>query len=354
MSEHSMDETMSDVTRSARLAVMLMAQASEQLARRIAEAQRAAAQDTNERATALREQLNLAQDAARASYEPLTDPARFAGTSAETAVSAWSTAAAWSEVDPQAAAAQASLRQQILDRWDVDPQILRDATLVDARTAAEPARDAAAETERLTEVMDPEWREHASVEELEARWHEAQNHPERPGAAETLAVLDRELHDRFGLDVEMLRRSEQDMGEALWHAAGDHAAAEADRAAETSEQTSAAGWENEAHAERNREATAGDDAGQEVEDSVDAREAEDKASAGSAAAAETETDHGQARADAAAMERAGVPARSQQVRLSTAKGFGASTEEGVKHPARPKGRKSSQRKSADRTHDRGR
>lgn len=352
MSEHSMDETMSDVTRSARLAVMLMAQASEQLARRIAEAQRAAAQDTNERATALREQLNLAQDAARAAYEPLTDPARFADTSAETAVSAWSTAAAWSEVDPQAAAAQASLRQQIVDRWDVDPQTLRDATLADAQAAAEPARDAAAETERLTEVMDPEWREHASVEELEARWHEAQNHPERPGAAETLAVLDRELHDRFGLDVEMLRRSEQDMGEALWHAAGDHAAAEADQAAETSEQSSAAGWENEAHAERNREAaTAGDDAGQEVEDSVDAREAEGKASAGSAAA---ETEHGQARADAAAMDRAGVPARSQQVRLSTAKGFGASTEEGAKHPGRPKGRKSAQRKSADRTHDRGR
>lgn len=68
MSEHSMDETMNDVTRSARLAMMLMAQASEQLARRIAEIQRAAAHESNERAFALREQISAAQDAARRAY----------------------------------------------------------------------------------------------------------------------------------------------------------------------------------------------------------------------------------------------------------------------------------------------
>ncbi|MCM3554013.1 hypothetical protein M3697_02640 [Janibacter melonis] len=340
MSEHSMDETMNDVTRSARLAMMLMAQASEQLARRIAEIQRAAAHESNERAFALREQISAAQDAARRAYQPLTDPARFAHADAETAAAAWATAAAWADVDLQAAAAQASLREQIVQRWEVDPEGLRDAT---TNTTPQP--------DRLAEAMDPQWRESATTQDLEQRWSDVQSDKDRPGAAEALAVLDAELHERFGLDVEKLRRSEHDITETLWNAAGDHAAAEADRAAETSEQTTAAGWENEAHTERNQEATAGDDVGQEVEDSVDAREAEGQESAGSAAAA---TEHDQARADAAAMERAGVPARSQQVRLSTARGFGASTKEGAKQPGRAKGRKTPQRRSADHVQDRGR
>lgn len=343
MSEHSLDETMADVGRSARLAMMMLAQAGEQASRRIADAQREAAQQSAGRAVALREELAQAQEAARAVYQPVTDPRTFAAADAETIAGAWTTAQAWAEVDPKAAAAEAAIQEQVQQRWGLSPEVLREE--------ATPNRQGTgADTDRLAEVMDPEWRDRASTEELEQRWKESAADRDRPGATEALAALEDELAGRLGTDVEKVRAFEERLTETVVAAAGDAAAADADRAAEASERASAAGWENLADSERHQEADPGAEPGQQVEDSVDAREAEGEAAQALAAAG---TEH--SRADQEAMDRAGVPARSQQVRTSTARGFGTSTQDGVRARGRARGQaKTTRGAKADRTHDRGR
>lgn len=125
MSE-SFDEVTSDATRAIRMALMLGSQAAEQMARLRAQQERQAAEASRERASEIREQLSLARDAARAAYEPVADPRRFAQADPETVAAAWATAAAWAQVDPRAAAAEASLAQQTRERWGVDPHALRE------------------------------------------------------------------------------------------------------------------------------------------------------------------------------------------------------------------------------------
>ncbi|WP_068265125.1 hypothetical protein [Janibacter limosus] len=125
MSEN-FDEVTSDATRAIRMALMLGSQAAEQLARVRAQQERRAAEASRERASEIREQLDIARDAARAAYEPVADPRRFAQADPETVAAAWSTAAAWADVDPRAAAAEASLAEQTRQRWGVDPHALRE------------------------------------------------------------------------------------------------------------------------------------------------------------------------------------------------------------------------------------
>lgn len=341
MTEHNLDETTSDVSRGVRMSVMMGMQIAEQAARRRAEAHRQAAAESRERAAQVREAMSEARETARAAYEPVADPRRFAQADRETAVGAWTVAKAWSEVDPRAAAAEASLAEQIHQRWGVDVNDPDRPT--EQRFEAAADREAPAETppvtsqqERLIEAMSPQWRQDATVDELEQRWHEANNVIDQPGALDARTAVEGELNERLGLDIDKFNRTvEQGLGEEAWAAAGDRAAADADRAAEGSERLEEAGWENQADAEHGREAAA-DDSGEETEESVDALEAEGK---GAESAADAETEHGlaqredgaaltqqnvaESRANAADMAAAGVSSRSQAVRAKTAKAFGA-------------------------------
>ncbi|WP_068255560.1 hypothetical protein [Janibacter corallicola] len=343
MTEHNLDETTSDVSRGVRITVMMGMQIAEQAARRRAEAHRQAAAESRERAAQVREAMSEARETARATYEPVADPRRFAQADRETAVGAWTVAKAWSEVDPRAAAAEASLAEQIRQRWGVDAN--DPGRRPEQRFEAEPDREVtpAVETppitsqqERLIEAMSPEWRQEATVEELEQRWHEANNMIDQPGALDARTAVEGELGDRLGLDIDKFNRTvEHGLGEEAWAAAGDRAAADADRAAEGSERLEEAGWENQADAEHGREAAA-DDPGEETEESADALEAEGK---GAESAADAETEHGlaqredgaaltqqnaaESRANTADMAAAGVSSRSQAVRAKTAKAFGA-------------------------------
>lgn len=353
MSEQSFDEVTTDATRAMRMAVMLGSQTAERMARLRADRQREAADATRERAAQLREDLTTARDAARAAYEPVADPRRFAHADVETAAAAWTTAAAWAETDPRAAAAEASLAQQIRQRWGVDPQELRESAKnqqrdeVSEETSTGPAEgdtDRAEGQEEsdqwMNEAMDPEWRQEASTDELESRWQQANADLDRPGAAHARDALEATLAERMGLDLEKFRRQmEPDLAETIFNADGDRAATAADRAAEGSERTEQAGWENRASDERGREAAAGSDSGLEAEESVDAREAEGMAAQANSNA---ETDHAQAnesRADVEAMNDAGVPPRSQQVRTTTARGFGSTPTAGAQAKRHRKGRK---------------
>lgn len=365
MSEN-FDEVTSDATRAMRMALMLGSQAAEQLARLRAEQERRAADATRERAGEIRDQLAVAREAARSAYEPVADPRRFAQADPETAAAAWSTAAGWAEADPRAAAAEASLAEQIRQRWGIDPQELREQSVQrQGEIRAEREQLPVDETERyetedhprderLTEAMDPQWRDSATTEDLEQRWHEANADLDRPGAAHAREALEATLAARMGVDLERFRReSEPTLIETAFNAAGDRAAAEADRAAEGSERTESAGWETSAGEERAREgaAEAGDDPGLAIEESVDALEAEGMAVR---ADSEAETDHANAkegRADAEGMEQAGVPARSQQVRNNTARGFGSTPDAGPRAKRHPKARKNTTRnagKSAEK------
>lgn len=341
------DEVTSDATRAMRMALMLGSQAAEQLARLRAEHERRAAEATRERAEQIREQLASAREAARLAYEPVADPRRFAHASSETAAAAWSTAAAWAEADPRAAAAEASLAEQIRQRWGLDPQALREQTThrqdeTRAERGQQPEQDAGQADERLAEAMDPQWRENATTEDLEQRWHEA--NVDQPGAAHAREALEATLAERLRVDLERFRReSEPTLTETVFNAAGDRSAEAADRAAEGSERTESAAWESRASEERSREgaAEAGDDPGLAIEESTDAREAEGMAVR---ADAEAETDHAsvnlnESRADVEGMQQAGVPPRSQQVRTNTARGFGSTPNAGAQAKHHPKARK---------------
>lgn len=357
------DEVTSDATRAMRMALMLGSQAAEQLARLRAEHERRAGEATRERAEQIREQLASAREAARLAYEPVADPRRFAHASSETAAAAWATAAAWAEADPRAAAAEASLAEQIRQRWGLDPQALREQTAhrqdeTRAERGQQPEQDAdragerdetraereqhSEQDERLAEAMDPQWRENATTEDLEQRWHEA--NIDQPGAAHAREALEATLAERLGVDLERFRReSEPTLTETVFNAAGDRSAEAADRAAEGSERTESAAWESRASEERSREgaAEAGDDPGLAIEESTDAREAEGMAVR---ADAEAETDHASAnlnesRADVEGMQQAGVPPRSQQVRTNTARGFGSTPNAGAQAKHHPKARK---------------
>lgn len=350
MSEHNLDETTQQVTRGMRVAMMMGAQMAEQAARRRAEAERRAADESRERAAQVREAMAEARDTARAAYEPVADPRRFAQADRETVAGAWTTAKAWSNVDPRAAAAEASLAEQIRQRWGVDateftgaderqrqPEQETTSQQPDGPTPQDPPETQLTDQqERLVEAMSPQWRQEATVDDLEARWHEANNAIDQPGALDARAAVEGELGERFGLDVDRFNRTvEHGLGEEAWAALGDRAAADADRAAEGSERLEEAGWENQADAEHGREAGA-DGPGEETEESVDALEAEGK---GTESAADAETEHGHAqqedgaaltqqnvaesRANAADMAAAGVPSRSQAVRTKTARAFGA-------------------------------
>lgn len=371
MSEN-FDEVTTDATRAMRMALMLGSQAVEQMARLRAQQERRAADATRERAEQIREQLDVARDAARRAYEPVADPRRFAQADPETVAAAWSSAAAWADVDPRAAAAEASLAEQTRQRFGVDPHALRahvqheredvhaaqgqvdTADMVTAGSGEERADD-----DRLTEAMDPQWREGATTDDLERRWHEANADLDRPGARHARDALEATLAERMGVDLERFRKhTEPTLTETALHVAGDRSAAAADRAAEGSERAEAAGWENRASEERGREAAAdvADDPGLAIEESVDAREAEGMATQ---AYAEAEADHASAdlnesRADAEGMQRSGVPARSQQVRTSTARGFGSTPTAGPQARQRPKARKNTRTAGRSAERDLGR
>ncbi|WP_346008597.1 hypothetical protein [Janibacter terrae] len=355
MSEN-FDEVTTDATRAMRMALMLGSQAVEQMARLRAQQERHAADASRERAEQIREQLDVARDAAHRAYEPVADPRRFAQADPETIAAAWSSAAAWADVDPRAAAAEAALSEQTRRRFGVDPQELREHVQHQRDGAQGQAQagtsDEREEGDRLTEAMDPQWRERATTDDLERRWHEANADLDRPGAQHARDALEATLAERMGVDLERFRqKSDPALTETAFHAAGDLAAAAADRAAEGSERAEAAGWENRASEEHGREAAA-DDPGLAIEESVDAREAE-----GMAVQANTEADvdHASAninesRADTESMQQAGVPARSQQVRTSTARGFGSTPNAGPQAKRRPKARKNT--RTTGRTADR--
>lgn len=361
MSEN-FDEVTSDATRAMRLALMLGSQAAEQLARLRAQQERQAADATRERAEQIRAQLATARDAAKAAYEPVADPRRFAQASPETVAAAWATATAWSEADPKAAAAAASLTEQTRQRWGVDPTALREHVLSEQseqQTARLDPSEKSTADDRLSQAMDPQWRESATTDALEQRWHEANADPDRPGAAHARAALEATLTERMGVDLEKFRReSEPNLAETALHASGDRAAAAADRAAEGADRSEATGWENQASEESGREAAAdaSDDPGLAIEESVDARDAEGRAISENA---DAEAEHASAnlnesRADNETMKQAQVPARSQQVRTSTARGFGSTPTAGAQAKRHPQARKNSRSAAKSTERDLGR
>lgn len=349
MSEN-FDEVTTDASRAMRMALMLGSQATEQIARLRAQQERQAADASREHAAQIREQLDLSRDAARRAYEPVADPRRFAQADPETIAAAWSSAAAWADVDPRAAAAEAALVEQTRQRFGVDPQQLHEHVqqereeILDEHERQTEVGDERSEEDRLTEAMDPQWREGATTDELERRWHEANADLERPGAQHARDALEATLAERMGVDLERFRqKADPSLSETAFHAAGDRAAAAADRAAEGSEHAEAAGWENRASEEHGKEAAADatDDPRLAIEESVDAREAEGMAVQ---AEAEADVDHASAtvnesRADAEGMQQAGVPARSQHVRSTTARGFGSTPNAGPQAKRHPKARK---------------
>lgn len=357
MSEN-FDEVTTDASRAMRMALMLGSQAVEQIARLRAQQDRQAADASRERATQIREQLDLARDAAHRAYEPVADPRHFAQADPETIAAAWSSAAAWADVDPRAAAAEAALVEQTRQRFGVDPQQVREHVASKHEDLAA-TRDERGEDDRLTEAMDPQWREGATTDELERRWHEANADLERPGAQHARDALEATLAERMGVDLERFRqKADPSLSETAFHSAGDRAAAAADRAAEGSERAEAVGWENRASEEYGREAAAdaADDPGLAIEESVDAREAEGMAIQ---AHTEADVDHASAtanesRADAEGMQRAGVPARSQQVRSTTARGFGSTPNAGPHAKRHPKARKNTRSVGRSNERDLGR
>lgn len=364
MSEN-FDEVTTDATRAMRIGLMLGSQAVEQIARLRAQQDRQAADASRERATQIREQLDLARDAAHRAYEPVADPRRFAQADPETIAAAWSSAAAWADVDPRAAAAEAALVEQTRERFGVDPHQVREHVQREREHVAgkheglDETRDERGEDDRLTEAMDPQWREGATTDELERRWHEANADLERPGARHARDALEATLAERMGVDLERFRqKADPALSETAFHAAGDRAAAAADRAAEGSERAEAVGWENRASEEYGREAAAdaADDPGLAIEESVDAREAEGMAIQ---ALTEADVDHvsatiNESRADAEGMQRAGVPARSQQVRSTTARGFGSTPNAGPHAKRHPKARKNTRSVGRSNERDLGR
>lgn len=364
MSEESnaLDEAFGSAGRSARMAVMMGGQAAEVVARRVADQQRRAAEESRDRTAAASESFRQTRDAARKAYEPVADPSQFESVDQETAVAAWATAKAWSETDPRAAQAEAALAEHIKDRWGVDADDLfptEDRVPEDDRDPADPdlSPEATDETqgERFAQAMDPKWREEASDAELERLWHEANSSADRPGAGEARTALDAALAERHGVDLEKFHQAlEEDLGQELWHAEADRATAEADQAAEAHAERQAAGWENEATGQHSREATA-DDAGEEIEESVDASQAEGLATAwtNEAEAARGEA-QAESRADAEAMTEHGVPPRSQEVRTTTARGFGTTTEQGAQSKNHRRAKKNTRRHNKNHQKDMGR
>lgn len=363
MSEESnaLDEAFGSAGRSARMAVMLGGQVAEVVARRVADQQRRDAEESRDRTGAAQESFQQTRDAARKAYEPVADPKKIESADQETAVAAWATAKAWSEADPRAAQAEAALAEHIKDRWGVDvedpfppedrePEHDRDLADLD------PSPEDVDETqgERFAQAMDPKWREEASDADLERLWHEANSSADRPGADEVRAALDAALAERHGVDLEKFHQQlEEGFGDELWHAEADRGAADADQAAAAYAERQAAGWENEATGQHSREATA-DDPGEEIEESVDASQAEGLATAWTN---EAEAERGEAqaesRADVESMTEHGVPPRSQDVRTTTARGFGTTTEQGAQAKNHRRARKNTRWHNRSRQRDLG-
>lgn len=362
---NSLDEALSGTGRSVRMALMMGGQAAEVVARRLAEQQRQLAEESRDRNRVLEASFYDARDTARQAYEPVTDRETFQRTPMDTAATAWAAARAWAEADPRAAQAEAALREQIHERWGVNPEeFFREETaeptveatpLAEQEAQADPEMTNDAQAERFAEVMDPQWRESASDAALEARWHEANDAGDRPGAAEVRATLDSALAERHGIDLEKFHEQlNNGLGEDLWHAEADRGALDADEAAEGDAERKAAGWENEAAGQHGREANA-DDVGEEVEESVDAREAQGMANQwGNEADAEHAENQAESRADPEAMQANGVPPRSREVRTSTARGFGTSTEQGAQAKRHRKARKNVNKASRSTERDLGR
>lgn len=368
---NSLDEALSGAGRSVRMALMMGGQAAEVVARRLAEQQRQLAEESRDRSRVLEASFYDARDVARQAYEPVADRETFQRTPMETAAAAWAAARAWAEVDPRAAQAEAVLREQIHERWGVAPEeFFREdeteptpAEDQEVQADPEPTTDPQSEPEtapdtqgaRFAEAMDPQWREDASDAALEARWHEANDAGDRPGAAEVRATLDSALAERHGVDLEKFHEQlSNGLGEDLWHAEADRGALDADEAAEGDAERKAAGWENEAAGQHGREAAA-DDVGEEVEESVDAREAQGRANQwGNEADAEHAENQAESRADPEGMQANGVPPRSREVRTSTARGFGTSTEQGAKAKGHRKVRKNVAKANRSTERDMGR
>lgn len=363
---NALDEALGSAGRSVRMTVMMAGQAAEVVARRVAEKQRRATEESRERTSGLEQSYYASRDTAREAYEPVAKRNGFASSDQETAVAAWATAKAWADVDPRAAQAQASLSEQIKERWGVDPESLFPESPADREQEPlrepeagqeaeqesrpenkEPAEAPQAEAdlqdqrERFAQAMDPEWRESASDTELERLWHEANNAGDHVGAPEARTALDQALADRHGLDLEKFHQQlEHGLGDDLWNAQADRAGLDADDLATSDAERKAAGWENEAAGQHSREANA-DDPALEAEESVDASEAEGMANAfrGEAAAEQGEA-QAESRADVEAMNESGVPPRSQEVRTSTARGFGTTTQQGAQAKHHRRARKS--------------
>ena len=388
MSEESnaLDEAMTGTGRSVRMALMMGGQAAEVISRRVAEQQRRLAEDARDRQRLIEASFYDARDAARQAYEPVADPARFQSRDSETVAAAWATAKAWADVDPRAAQAEAALSEQIQERWGVDPADLSPSsqeergaegmgpqqyeqdtdTEVEANDEAEhesPLSDpAATQSDRFAQAVDPEWRAAASDADLESRWHEANDAGSRPGAPEARSALDAALAERHGVDLDKFHEQlHNGLGDHLWNAEADRSALDADAAAEGVAERTAAGWESEAHERFAREAAA-EDVGEEIEESVDARDAQGMANAwrdeAEAQHSEAQVAHGEtpieSRADPAAMEANGVPARSQEVRTRTAKGFGTTTEQGAQAKRHARARKNVNQASRSTERDMGR
>lgn len=374
---NALDEALGSAGRSVRMTVMMAGQAAEVVARRVAEQQRRATEESRERTSGLEQSYYASRDTAREAYEPVAKRNGFASSDQETAVAAWATAKAWADVDPRAAQAQASLSEQIKERWGVDPETLFPESPTDREqeplrepeagqeaeqesrpenkepTAEAPQAEADLQDqrERFAQAMDPEWRESASDTELERLWHEANNAGDHVGAPEARTALDQALADRHGLDLEKFHQQlEHGLGDDLWNAQADRAGLDADDLATSDAERKAAGWENEATGQHSREANA-DDPALEAEESVDASEAEGMANAfrGEAAAEQGEA-QAESRADVEAMNESGVPPRSQEVRTSTARGFGTTTQQGAqaKHHRRARKNTRPAAKGADK------
>lgn len=373
---NALDEAFGSAGRSVRMTVMMAGQAAEVAARRVAERERRAAEESRDRTAGMDQSFAESRDAAREAYEPVADSRRFQSADQETAVSAWATAKAWADVDPRAAQAQATLAEQIKERWGVDPESLSPTSAGDSEqtTEAEPAatdesertpdsgreQESEAGTEatqrdRFAQAMDPEWREEASDKDLERLWHEANNAGPDVGAPEARTALDRALAERHGVDLERFHQHlEHGLGDDLWNAQTDRGALHADEVAQSDAERKAAGWENEAAGQHSREAAA-DDPALEAEESVDASEAEGMANAyRSEAAAEQGEARVESRADVDAMNEHGVPPRSQEVRTTTARGFGTTTQEGAKAKNHRKARKNTRPNAKGAERDLGR
>lgn len=335
---NALDEAFGSAGRSVRMSLMMGGQAAEMVARRVAEHQRRAAEEGQDRAGTAQASFEQSRATAREAYQPVANARGFATADQETAVAAWATARAWAEVDPSAARAEAELAEQIKERWGIDAEDLfpSEAGAPDLGDEDEPVLPDDERSERFAQAMDPQWREDATDAELERLWHETNNAGDDPAAAILRDVLDQDLAERHGVDLDRFHQQlEQGLGEDLWHAGNDRAALDADEAAEGYAERQAAGWGNEADGQHSREATA-ETEGEEIEESVDAREAEGLASAwlNEAEAERGEARGEESRADAAEMNAYGVPPRSQDVRNRTARGFGTSTHEGIRAKAR--------------------